>query len=162
MAEVYLKKVRDVLSTTISACNMNQRIVEMLTRLAIESQGVANGRVRMASGVVYKKHLIATGVNSYKSHPIMNGQGYRDGQIFLHAEMDAIKSSLRLITQDQLTKCDLYVVRVKRPHRLSKDWVHGLAKPCPGCTKAIANFGIKNIYWTEDEDLTISSKEHII
>jgi len=141
---------------------MNTRITEMLTRLAIESEGVANGRVRMASGIVYKKHLVATGVNSYKTHPIMNGEGYRSGQIFLHAEMDAIRNALRLITQEQLMKCDLYIVRVKRPYRRSKAWIHGLAKPCPGCQKAIANFGLKNIYWTEDQDLTFERYGTII
>jgi len=141
---------------------MNNRVTEMRNRLAIDTSGVANGRVRMAAGIVYKKHLVATGVNSYKTHPIMNGEGYRNGQVYLHAEMDAIRNALRLITTEQLTKCDLYVVRVKRPHIASKSWIHGLAKPCPGCKKAIANFGLKNVFWTEDQDLTFQTEGTII
>jgi len=128
------------------------RITKMLTRLAIESDGVANGRVRMAAGIVYKKHLISSGVNSYKSHPMMSeDNGYRNGQIYMHAEVAAIRNALRLITPQQLSKCSIYIVRVKRPHINSKKWIHGLAKPCPGCASLIASFGIENVFWTEDE-----------
>jgi len=133
---------------------MNDRILQMLTRLAVENPGV-QGRFKMAAGIVYRKHLISTGVNSYKTHPMMMPEnGYREGQWYLHAEPDAIKNALKLITQEQLTKCDLYVVRVKRPNNKSTKWITGLAKPCPGCMRVIASFGIKNVLWTEDADLT--------
>ena len=88
----------------------------MLTRLAIETEGV-RGRIKLSAGVVYRKHLIATGVNSYKSHPMMLQWGKNSDSIFLHAEVDAIKNALRVITQEQLAKCDLYVVRVKKNKR---------------------------------------------
>ena len=127
------------------------RMFEYLRKLAIENEGV-QGRFKLASAIVYKKYVIATGVNSYKTHPIMNGEGYKDGQVFLHAEMDAIRNALKLIDLNQLAQCDLYVVRVKRPNYKSKEWIYGLAKPCPGCTKAIANFGIKNVFYSENED----------
>ena len=130
---------------------MNPNITEMLTRLAIENPGV-QGRFKMAAGIIYKKHLIATGVNSYKTHPMMIPEYYRDGQIYLHAEIDAIRNALKLITQDQLTKCQLYVVRVKRPNGKSRNWIHGLAKPCPGCQRVVANFGIETVFWTNDFD----------
>lgn len=126
---------------------MNGRIVEMLTRLAIETDGI-RGRIKVASGVVYRKHLIATGVNSYKSHPMMLEYGKNPKSIFLHAEVDAIKNALRVVTQDQLTKCDLYVVRVKKDE--GGHYVHGLAKPCEGCSRAIASFNLRNVYYTRD------------
>lgn len=122
----------------------------MLERLAIEAPGVQD-RFKLSAGVVYKRKLIATGVNSYKTHPLMLGPGYRRGQIHLHAEVDAIKNALRLVTQDDLTKCDLYIVRVKRPDIHSKHWVHGLAKPCEGCQMTIATFGLRNVLYTTDE-----------
>lgn len=128
------------------------RIDSMLTRLAVENPGV-QGRFKMSAGIVYKKHLIATGVNQYKTHPIMMGPGYRDGQIFLHAEIDAIRNALRLINQQQLTRCELRIVRVKRPRKGSNAWIHGLARPCPGCTRAIAGFGINRVKWTVDADV---------
>jgi tRNA(Arg) A34 adenosine deaminase TadA len=129
---------------------LNPRITEMLTRLAIENPGV-QGRFKMAAGIVYKKHLIATGINQYKTHPWMSEQrGYKPDQVYLHAEIDAIRNALKLVTQDQLTKCDIYVVRVKRPNEKSRNWIHGLAKPCPGCSAVIKTFGIKGIFFTEN------------
>lgn len=121
----------------------------MLTRLAIESGGWGQ-RVPMAAGIVYKRHLIATGVNQPKTHPLMLTQGYRNDQRFRHAEVDAIQSALRLVTADQLKQCELHIVRVKRPYTWSKTWVHGLAKPCEGCANVIENYGIKKVFWTED------------
>jgi len=125
------------------------RITQMLTRLAIESGGWGQ-RVPMAAGIVYKRHLIATGVNQPKTHPLMLTQGYRNDQRFRHAEVDAIQSALRLVTADQLKRCELHIVRVKRPYTWSKTWVHGLAKPCSGCTNVIEKYGIKKVFWTED------------
>jgi len=78
-------------------------------------------------------------------------RGYRPDQIYLHAEIDAIKNALRLIDQDQLSKCDLYIVRVKRKSSKDRAFVYGLAKPCPGCKRAIANFNLRNVFYTEDE-----------
>ena len=125
------------------------RITQMLTRLAIESGGWGQ-RVPMAAGIVYKRHLIATGVNQPKTHPLMLTQGYRNDQRFRHAEVDAIQSALRLVTADQLKRCELHIVRVKRPYTWSKTWVHGLAKPCEGCANVIENYGITKVFWTED------------
>lgn len=130
---------------------MNEKIVEMLTRLAIENPGV-QGRFKLAAGIVYRKHLIATGINSYKSHPLMYEWGRNADSIFLHAEIDAIKNALRLITQEQLSKCDMYIVRVKQKSIKDKSWIHGLAKPCDGCRRAIESFGLKNIYFTTDDN----------
>jgi deoxycytidylate deaminase len=130
------------------------RITQALTRLAIQSEGVANGRVRMAAGIIYKKQILATGVNQMKTHPLMMEEnGYRPGQIFLHAEVDAIRNALRFISVEQLEQTELRVIRVKRPHIGSKKWIHGLAKPCPGCSQVIANFGINNVKWTTDADV---------
>lgn len=125
------------------------RITEMLTRLAVDSGGYGQ-RVPMAAGIVYKRHLIATGTNQPKTHPLMMSEGYREDQLFRHAEVDAILNALRLITAEQLKQCELRVVRVKRPYNASKTWVHGLAKPCKGCANVIQNFGITKVYWTED------------
>lgn len=131
---------------------MHPRILNQLTRIAIDNPGV-QGRFKIAAGIVYKRQLIATGVNSYKTHPMMMPiNGYRDGQMFLHAEPDAIKNALRLITEDQLRRSSLYIVRVKHPEPLSNDWVYGLAKPCPGCQQTIASFGIADVQYTLDEE----------
>jgi len=81
--------------------------------------------------------------------------GKNQDSIYLHAEIDAIKNALRLITQAQLAKCDIYIVRVKHPDNGSDDWTEGLAKPCPGCRRAIESFGLKRVFWTEDNMLLL-------
>ena len=129
---------------------MNAEIVDMLTRLAVENPGVRN-RFKLAAGIVYRNHLIATGVNSCKTHPLMLQFGKNSEALFIHAEIDAIKNALRLITQDQLAKCDMYVVRVKRPDNDLKNWQHAMARPCSGCQRAIISFGLKNIYYTTED-----------
>lgn len=127
------------------------RITQLLTQLAINSGGFGQ-RVPMAAGIVYKRQLIATGVNQPKTHPLMLTEGYREDQRFRHAEVDAIRNALRLITAEQLKRCELHIVRVKRPYIGSKTWVHGLAKPCAGCANVIENYGIKQVFWTEDQE----------
>lgn len=128
--------------------NANLRIVEMLTRLAIENPGTRT-RYKMASGIVYRRHLVATGVNSYKTHPLMVSPGYHSEQIYMHAEVDAIRNALRIISQDQLAKSSIYIVRVKQ-RREGGEYVLGLAKPCNGCARIIASFGIESVWWSQD------------
>ena len=126
----------------------NPRIVEMLTRLAIENPGTRT-RYKMAAGIVYRRHLVATGVNSYKTHPLMASPGYHSEQIYMHAEVDAIRNALRIISQDQLAKSSIYIARVKQ-RREGSDYVLGLAKPCQGCARMIASFGIESVWWSQD------------
>ena len=137
---------------------MNNKIVEMLTRLAVDNPGIRNNQFKFGAGIVYKNNLIATGVNSYKTHPLMAQWGQNEESICLHAEIDAIKNALRLITPSQLAKCDMYIVRVKRPEPNSTGWVHGLAKPCKGCRRAIENFDLRSVYYTTDDHWDCSSE----
>lgn len=128
------------------------QIIKMLTKLAVSQGGFdSSRRVPMAAGIVYKRHLIATGVNQKKTHPLMLGNGYRTDQLYMHAEVDAIRNALRLVTPKQLKQCELHIVRVKRPHIASKRWVYGLAKPCSGCQNVIKRYGIETVVWTKDE-----------
>lgn len=128
----------------------NNRIVGMLSRLAENNPGV-RGKYKIAAGIVFKRHLVATGVNSYKTHPMMWEFGKNKDSLFLHAEVDAIKNALRLISVDQLSKSDLYIVRVKRVDG-EREWISGLAKPCRGCQRAIETFNLKNVHYTTDEN----------
>lgn len=130
---------------------MTPKIFDMLERLAIENPGI-KGRMKLAAGIVYKKHLVATGVNSYKSHPLMTQFGKNSEAIFIHAEIDAIKNALRLISQEQLAKCDMYILRVKRSgHSNKSPWVRAMSRPCEGCQRAIVHFGIQNVYYTAED-----------
>jgi|TARA_B100000959_G_C14973467_1_gene620646 tRNA(Arg) A34 adenosine deaminase TadA len=129
--------------------NPTQRIFDILEQHAIDSPGL-KGRFKLACAIVYKKTIITVGTNSYKTHPIMEEYGNNKESIFLHAEIDAFNKALKLLSKEQLAKCDLYILRVKRDKK--NKWVRGLAKPCKGCMKAIAQHNIRNIFFTQDND----------
>ena len=78
--------------------------------------------------------------------------------VYLHAEVAAIKNALREIDVDDFSKCDIYITRVKKEAPFTKKFVWGLAKPCIGCERAIAEFGLKRtIYTCDDGDYDICS-----
>ena len=141
-------RIHPGLPTQQSKTEMNTKIIEMLNRLAEDNPGIRNRQFKFGAGIVYRGNLIATGVNSYKTHPMMVQWGQNEDSICLHAEIDAIKNALRLITPSQLSRCDMYIVRVKRPYTTAQTWVHGLAKPCVGCMRALLNFGLEKVYFT--------------
>ncbi len=124
---------------------MNKRFKQTLTDLAIANIGTRN-RIKLAAGVVFKNRLVAVGVNSYKSHPLMSKFGKNPEAIYLHAEVDAIKNALRALSLQELEKSDILVVRVKRD---GHDYKTCLAKPCEGCARAIEAFNLRNLYYTE-------------
>jgi tRNA(Arg) A34 adenosine deaminase TadA len=108
--------------------------------------------VRMAAAIVRNNKIISVGLNSKKSHPLQAKYGKNPQAVFLHAEIDAIKNALREIDIDDFAKCDLYICRVKKAKPFAKHYISGLAKPCAGCQRAIAAFGIKRVIYTTDDD----------
>lgn len=124
---------------------MNERFKQTLTDLAIANTGIRN-RIKLAAGVVYRNRLVAVGKNSYKSHPMMTRFGKNPEAIYLHAEVDAIKNALRVLSLQELEKSDILVVRVKKE---GHDYKTCLAKPCEGCMRAIETFNLRQIFYTE-------------
>ena len=112
---------------------------------------------RIAASVVYRSKVVAYGYNHKKSHPFQAKFCKNKDAVFFHAEVHAIKNSLRIIGVDDLAKCDLYIVRAKRENSSQKTWVTGLAKPCSGCQKCIEDFDLKNIYYSFDNQLRMIS-----
>jgi deoxycytidylate deaminase len=106
---------------------------------------------RLAAGVWHKNNLIGLGVNSYKTSPFQAKYGRHEHCIHLHAEVAAIKNAVRQ-QQDLSRNCTLVVVRVKRENTRSKKFNLALAKPCDGCYRCIAEFGIDNVYYTTGKD----------
>jgi deoxycytidylate deaminase len=89
-------------------------------------------------------------MNQNKTHPFQKkyGIGSNPLAICLHAEVDAIKNALKIISLAELSTCDLYVCRMKRSDFGA--WVHGIARPCSGYQRAIITFGLQKIYYTLD------------
>lgn len=139
---------KPLISPEIKGFSKHDKIINMLSRIAIAVEPVAQARI--AACLVYKNEIISFGVNQRKTHPFQAKFGTNKDSIFLHAETDCIKNALKIISIDQLSKCALYVCRVKYEACNKNKFIFGLAKPCPGCSRAIANFGINKVYYSID------------
>ena len=127
---------------------VNVGILHTLAKIAAANP---NPQEKFAAAIVYRNRIISVGMNSMKSHPLQAKYRKNPHAVFLHAEIAAIKNALREVEVDDLAKCDIYIARVKRPNQFTKKYVFGLSKPCCGCQRAIAEFGLKRTIYTTDE-----------
>jgi tRNA(Arg) A34 adenosine deaminase TadA len=127
---------------------INMNLLETLTKVAEANDEYP--RARLAAALVKSNKVLSIGINRNKTDPLQAKYGRNDESIFLHAEIHAIKNALREHSLEDIENSTLYVCRVKRPEQKSKKWVWGLARPCDGCSRAIAEFGIKNVIYTTD------------
>lgn len=124
-------------------------ILDELRVMAIDVAPAA--RAKIAAAVVIKNEIVSFGENQLRTHPFQLKYGKNTSAVFWHAETHAIYNALKRVTVDDLARAALYVVRVKRPHANSKNWILGMAKPCQGCEYCAATFGISRmIYSIED------------
>jgi tRNA(Arg) A34 adenosine deaminase TadA len=130
----------------------HNRIFAHLEKLAKNSEY----HFRLSSAVVDGNRIIASGQNRKKSHPFQAKYASNPDAIYLHAEIEAIKNALRCISVDELEGKDLYVCRLKKTGE-GGSYEHGLARPCEGCRRAIATFGIRNVYYTTDKHNVIET-----
>ena len=99
-------------------------------------------RSKHAAALYYKGRLLATGVNQYKTHPMMKRYCKHPEAVELHAEIDCITRAIRRYGTTVLKHSTLYVARVCKDGSLSN------SKPCVGCQKAIEAFSIPTVYYT--------------
>lgn len=130
---------------------INDSIFETLMKVAEANDEFP--RARLSAAIVKNNRLISIGINRKKSDPLQAKYSKNKDAIFLHAEIHAIKNALKEYDVKDLEDSVLYICRVKRPAEKSKKWVWGLAKPCEGCARAIAEFGIKNVIYTTDKHM---------
>lgn len=124
------------------------RIFGILTEVAIATPKV--GGARVSAAIVIKNKIISIGVNSMKSSPLQaKYAANKDLSIFLHAEIAAIKHALRHLDVNDFSKSSLYICRMKSLHNDNR-MIPGLAKPCSGCRRAIAEFNIKRTFYSLD------------
>jgi tRNA(Arg) A34 adenosine deaminase TadA len=120
------------------------------------------GRAQIAACIVHKNTVAAYGFNQMKSHPFQARFGRNSDSIFLHAETDAIKNALKVMTVDDLAKSTLYVYRVKKPYPKAKHNIAGMSKPCVGCARAISTFGIRRVVWSLDNHGFACNRENTV
>jgi tRNA(Arg) A34 adenosine deaminase TadA len=124
------------------------KILKTLEKVAEAVPAIRSSRI--ASAITFKGQVISFGTNSMKTHPLQSRFSKEPQAICLHAEIDAIKNALRYISAKDLTKSTLYVLRYKYKDNTRKNHEWGIAKPCEGCSRAIASFGIPNVFYTLD------------
>lgn len=127
--------------------SVNNGILHTLAKVAAANP---NPTEKLAAAIVCRNRIISIGMNSMKTHPLQAKYGKNVHAVFLHAEIAAIKNALREIEVDDFSKCDIYIARIKKEKPFSKKFVWGLAKPCSGCERAIAEFGLKRVIYTCD------------
>ena len=116
------------------------KIVNVLHNMATHTLPVANAS--LAACIVHKNDIVSIGINQKKTHPFQAQYCKHEDAIFLHAETDAIKNALKVLEVNDLKRASLFVVRVTKDRKMAR------AKPCEGCMRAIANFGIKNVFYS--------------
>ena len=128
------------------------KVMETLAKIAEDlDKNINRSGARLASAIIYKNQIISYGVNQNKSHPFHSQFSESDDAIYLHAETDAIKNALKRIPESELEKASLYVCRVKYDSNgRGKKITWGLAKPCIGCQRAIATFGIRDVIYSNE------------
>jgi len=130
----------------MSSTNKIQKQIDLLHKVAEDITEPVRC-FRLAAAVLHKKQIIGLGVNSYKTDPFVNRFKKNPEAIYLHAEVAAIKNALKRVSVDELKRCTLVVVRVKRNDRNTK-YVPAMAKPCEGCQRCISEFGLKKVIYT--------------
>jgi tRNA(Arg) A34 adenosine deaminase TadA len=109
-----------------------------------------NRSYRLAAAIIYKGKIISYGYSQYKTHPAMIKYGRNGESIFLHAEVDAINKAKKRISEHELKKATLIVVRHKLEENGKKHEMFGTSKPCSGCAQCIKEHGIKRVVYTEN------------
>lgn len=109
-------------------------------------------RTKIAAAIYHKNKFVALGHNSYKTHPFQARFGRHIDCIYLHAETAAIKNALKYLDVHSIKKAALYVARVKWEDGKKDKLIQGLAMPCSGCQRAIATFGIEEVFYTLDNE----------
>lgn len=104
---------------------------------------------RLAAGVIYRNDLVGLGINQYKTDPFQAKYSKNEKAIYLHAEISAIKNSLRFMHVEDFRKATLVIVRVKRK-TANSPFLPAMSLPCEGCKRCIADFGIRNVLFTTD------------
>lgn len=106
-------------------------------QLAADLADCSESKFRIGAVIADKKdRILGMGFNSLKTHPIF---GSKPGYQTLHAEGAAMYSVSKMGNIDLLEGSIMYVYR----HN------HQMAKPCVHCQKLIANYGIKEVYYSE-------------
>ena len=129
---------------------MNTEIFDETFKIAQSVEPVRGARI--VAAVVRKGNVISYGYCHKKTHPFQAKFRKNKDAVFFHAEVHAIKNALKSIDVEDLSKCELYIVRAKRD-KANRKWITGMSKPCSGCKKCIDLFDLKSVYYSKEGEL---------
>ena len=129
---------------------MITEIQDEIFKLAQSVEPVRGARI--AAAVVRRGKVISYGYNHKKTHPFQTRFCKNPHAIFFHAEVHAIKNALKSVDVEDLSKCELYIVRAKR-NSTNRKWITGMSKPCSGCQKCIDLFDLKSVYYSKEGEI---------
>jgi deoxycytidylate deaminase len=129
---------------------MITEIQDEIFKLAQSVEPVRGARI--AAAVVRRGKVISYGYNHKKSHPFQTRFCKNRHAVFFHAEVHAIKNALKSVDVEDLSKCELYIVRAKR-NSTNRKWITGMSKPCSGCQKCIDLFDLKSVYYSKEGEI---------
>ena len=129
---------------------MITEIQDEIFKLAQSVEPVRGARI--AAAVVRKGKVVSYGYNHKKTHPFQAQFRKNKDAVFFHAEVHAIKNALKSIDVEDLSKCELYIVRAKRD-KANRKWITGMSKPCSGCQKCIDLFDLKSVYYSIEGEI---------
>ena len=138
---------------------MNTKIFDETFKLAKSVEPVRGARI--AAAVVRRGKIVSYWYNHKKTHPFQTRFCKNPHAVFFHAEVHAIKNALKSVDVEDLSKCELYIVRAKR-NSTNKKWITGMSKPCSGCQKCIDLFDLKSVYYSKEGETMWESKYEII
>lgn len=97
----------------------------------------------LAAVIVKGGKIVSIGRNKPKLNLFTLYNAHHKNIVSTHAEIDAI---LRARKKIDLRGADMYVARVKRTGEC------GLAAPCDMCRKAIQQYGIRRVFYTNEQE----------
>lgn len=136
--------------------------LRMFYQAKVEATKSTFDRFHVGAVMAYKGHIIGRGHNSSKTHPMQQEYDirYRDfnnhanGEFIrhsIHAEVACLNSISYVVGRDvNWSKVKIYVYRMAPGKKLG----YGLAKPCPACMAALRDYGIRKVYYTDDDGLS--------
>lgn len=130
--------------------NFSKRRTQLIENLFELCRHYDSGlRTNHVAAVVHRSKIISMGFNSTKTSPRVLAMSNNSDKTCIHAEMDALYRSRR--TEGM----DLYVMRLERNGRM------GDSAPCPLCTDAIQQHGIRNVVYSTSTGIVVSKSQDL-
>ena len=121
---------------------MNRKILNKCINIAYKLCPVSTEmRCSHIAFLIKNNDIFKIGWNKKRTHPLTKIHPYHGGNVYLHAEVDAILRSRK----DELYDYKMLVLRVNRENQLCN------SKPCPGCQSLIKQFSLSEIWYSDIE-----------